>query len=74
MYLLDPDRGKRRRALVPDQAVRSAWKTRDAVESTARDAQNRAQGLAFYHEILGGSGRRTSTVERLLVEYFLEVS
>ena len=35
MYLLDPDRGKRRRALVRDQAVRSVRKTRDAVDATA---------------------------------------
>lgn len=40
MYLLDIDQGRRRRALVRDQAARSARKTRDAVAATARDAQN----------------------------------
>ncbi len=47
MYLLDPDRGKRRRALVRDQAVRSARKTREAVEATARDTQNRTRGMLY---------------------------
>ena len=47
MYLLDFDQGRRRRALVRDQAARSARKTRDAVTATARDAQNRARGMAF---------------------------
>ena len=46
MYLLDVDQGKRRRALARDQAARSARKTREAVAATARDAQNRAQGMA----------------------------
>jgi CBS domain-containing protein len=46
MYLLDVDQGKRRRALVRDQAAHSARKTRDAVAATARDARNRAQGMA----------------------------
>jgi CBS domain-containing protein len=45
MFLLDPDRGKRRRALVRDQAIRSARKTRNATEATARDAQHRARGI-----------------------------
>jgi CBS domain-containing protein len=47
MYLLDPDRGKRRRALVRDQAVRSARKTREAAEATARDTQNRTRGMLY---------------------------
>jgi len=46
MYLLDVDQGKLRRALARDQAARSARKTREAVAATARDAQNRAQGMA----------------------------
>jgi CBS domain-containing protein len=45
MYLLDLDQGKRRRAVVRDQAGRSVRKTRDAVKATARDAQNRARGM-----------------------------
>jgi hypothetical protein len=46
MYMMDPDRGTRRRALARDKAVRVAHKTGDAVEALGRDAGNRARGLA----------------------------
>ncbi|PYS95118.1 MAG: hypothetical protein DMF65_14520 [Acidobacteria bacterium] len=45
MYMLDPDRGARRRALVRDKAVSLANKTPDALNATARDLSNRARGL-----------------------------
>jgi hypothetical protein len=45
MYLLDPDRGRRRRALVRDQLVRAAHRTGDAVDATSRDVSNRARGV-----------------------------
>lgn len=45
MFLLDPDRGARRRALLRDQAVRTARKTRDAAGATGRDLGNRLSGL-----------------------------
>src|SRR5687768_4718196 len=41
MFLLDPDRGARRRALLRDKAVRAKRKTRDAADATARDIANR---------------------------------
>ena len=49
MYLLDPDRGTRRRALVRDQIVHGAHELGDrgeAVGSRARDLRNRAYGAA----------------------------
>lgn len=46
MFLLDPDRGKRRRALLRDKCAWSARKTGEAFEVTARDLRNRAQGIA----------------------------
>jgi len=46
MYMLDPDRGKRRRALVRDKLARAASKTPRAIGVTARDLSNRARGLA----------------------------
>ncbi len=46
MYLLDPDRGKRRRALVRDQLKHAMRKTGDGLGATARDVSNRARGLA----------------------------
>jgi hypothetical protein len=46
MFLLDPDRGKRRRALVRDKFVLATRKTGEAIEVTARDLNNRALGIA----------------------------
>jgi osmotically-inducible protein OsmY len=46
MYLFDPDRGGRRRALVRDQAARARHKLGDGLEATARDLGNRAKGTA----------------------------
>ena len=45
MYLLDPDRGKRRRALLRDKCAWAARKTGDGVGVTARDLRNRTQGI-----------------------------
>jgi len=46
MYLLDPDRGKRRRALLRDKCVSATTKTGEGIETTARDLSNRARGIA----------------------------
>jgi hypothetical protein len=46
MFLLDPDRGRRRRALLRDKCAWSARKTGEAFEVTTRDLRNRAQGIA----------------------------
>lgn len=45
MYLSDPDRGRRRRALVKDKAKSVAIKTGDAIDVASRDLGNRIQGL-----------------------------
>lgn len=45
MYLLDPERGRRRRAIVRDRLVRAAHRTGDAVDATSRDVGNRARGV-----------------------------
>jgi hypothetical protein len=45
MFLLDPDRGARRRALARDKAAWLARKTRDAAEATRRDVGNRIEGV-----------------------------
>ena len=44
MYLLDPDRGRRRRALLRDQALHAARKTGDGMDALSRDARNRLRG------------------------------
>ena len=46
MYLLDTDRGARRRALVRDKAIRSLHISRDFLGKASRDLQHRAQGVA----------------------------
>ena len=45
MFLLDPTRGARRRALLRDKASRAAHKTRDAYDATQRDLSNRVEGM-----------------------------
>ncbi len=45
MYFLDPDRGRRRRALMRDKGIRWSRKTREFAGSTSRDMQNRAKGM-----------------------------
>jgi gas vesicle protein len=44
MFLLDPDRGKRRRALVRDKFALATRKTGDCIEVTAHDLRNRTRG------------------------------
>jgi uncharacterized membrane protein len=46
MYLLDPDRGRRRRASLRDRALHTAHSVENWSETTARDVRNRAQGVA----------------------------
>ena len=45
MYLLDPDRGRRRRALLRDKGAWAVRKTGECWEVTTRDLRNRTQGL-----------------------------
>lgn len=44
-FMLDPDRGRRRRALVGDQLRRARHKAGDAMGATARDIGNRSAGV-----------------------------
>ena len=56
MYILDPDRGARRRALLRDKCVSASNRTQEYVGKMSRDLGNRAQGLVaetrnlFRHE------------------------
>ena len=45
MFLLDPDRGKRRRAFVRDKVALATRMTGDCWEVTTRDVSNRTRGL-----------------------------
>jgi uncharacterized membrane protein len=46
MYVLDPDRGRRRRAIARDKMVRQLHRTGNGMEIAARDLAHRAQGVA----------------------------
>ena len=46
MYVLDPQGGRRRRALARDKAVSLANKTSQVVSARSRDLANRAKGVA----------------------------
>ena len=56
MYLFDPDRGRRRRALIRDKAEAAANKAGDYAGKMGRDIRNRAYGMVsetksiFRHE------------------------
>ena len=45
MYLLDPDRGNRRRALIRDKMVKLNRQTQEAVGGRVTDLGNRAKGM-----------------------------
>src|SRR5881227_3819370 len=56
MYIFDPDRGKRRRALIRDKVEAAGNKIGDKAEKMGRDLSNRAYGVVaetksiFQHE------------------------
>jgi hypothetical protein len=45
MYILDPDRGSRRRAVARDKITSAVNKTGKAISSKSRDLTNRARGV-----------------------------
>ena len=45
MYMFDPDKGNRRRALVRDKLASASNKAEDAFGKASRDLSNRAEGL-----------------------------
>jgi osmotically-inducible protein OsmY len=45
-YILDPDRGSRRRAIARDKAASAGRRLAERAEATARDLRNRAGGTA----------------------------
>lgn len=65
VFVLDPDRGGRRRALVRDKIVRGSRLTGEALDATMRDMQNRARGIAATAR---GRLRHEEVDDRRLVE------
>jgi len=45
MFLFDPDRGNRRRAMAKDKMYSAVVKTRKQIDAKSRDLANRAKGL-----------------------------
>jgi uncharacterized membrane protein len=64
MYLLDPDRGGRRRARLRDQVVHLINKAGEAADTAARDLGNRGRGMVAE----GRSRLRSETVSQSVLE------
>ena len=69
MYMLDPDKGRRRRALVRDQLTSASNRASKALGRTSRDLSNRAQGVvAEARKRLGLQEQTSAADERSLAE------
>jgi hypothetical protein len=53
MYVLDPERGKRRRGLVRDKALHLSRKASDRLDARSRDLRNRMRGAAAQVKAMG---------------------
>jgi len=62
MYILDPDRGNRRRAQMRDKVVSSISKTGDAIGTTSRDVTYRTRGLVAQLTSAFSSGEASDEV------------
>ena len=65
MFLLDPERGRRRRAWLRDKSVRACRQAERAYGTTRRDLRNRAKGVWAQATSLF---RRSDTSDRVLLE------
>lgn len=67
MYMFDPQRGRRRRALVRDQAISALTTLDDAIGVLSRDLRNRTQGVWAETRSLAGRLGDVSTSDETLV-------
>ena len=66
MYFFDPDRGKRRRAMLRDACMKLSNETQDAFDVTRRDLTNRLHGFkAKAGSLFRGSARAFAGDEQL---------
>jgi hypothetical protein len=63
MYLFDPDRGNRRRALIRDKMVKFNRQTQEAVSGKVTDIGNRAKGMLHEAKSAFGSDE-TATADQ----------
>jgi hypothetical protein len=68
MFLLDPARGSRRRALVKDKMALATRKTRDTVGATARDVGNRWRGASSFLDSRFRHGNADEIDDRVVTE------
>jgi hypothetical protein len=66
-FLLDPQQGRRRRALLRDKWVRSSREAREFGDAAARDLRGRVQGLSTQVKAHVGSLRRGPVTDDVLV-------
>jgi len=60
MFLLDPAKGRRRRALARDKIYSAGVKTRKRIDAKSRDLTNRAKGLrAEARHVMSGNDNRS---------------
>ena len=64
MYLLDPQGGNRRRALMRDKAIKFNRQTREALEGKAKDLSNRTKGVMHELKSVVSPGSGTDTADR----------
>ena len=76
LYVLDPERGKTRRARVADKAVRAANRASHTLGARSRDWRNRARGVAAEVKAITRSERTDDAVleERVRAELGRSVS
>ena len=60
MYLFDPDRGNRRRALIRDKVVKLNRQTQETVSGKVTDLSNRAKGMLHEAKSAFGSDETTA--------------
>ncbi len=65
MYFFDPERGRRRRALVRDAALRFTNELRHTADITRRDLANRMQGFKSQAQTLLSSDKEPASVDQL---------
>lgn len=65
MYLLDPDRGARRRSILRDKGVHASRVLASGVGTTARDVRNRSAGAAA---LIGSRLRRDAAGDQIVQE------
>lgn len=61
MFLMDPDRGNRRRALARDKIRSATVRTRKQIDAKSRDLANRAKGLQAEARHLVSSSKGNSS-------------